>query len=176
MKIICKIEKNNVDQNINHILTNELNISTRLLNKLIKNNKILVNQKNCNTNDSVNLGDILEIDFTIAEDNSNITPTKMDLDIVYEDDWFLVVNKSAGIPIHPSRLHYTDSLSNGVKFYFDSIGLAKKIRPVNRLDLDTSGLVIFAKCEYIQECFIRQMSDGTFQKEYLCLVERFIKS
>lgn len=176
MKINYKIEKSNVDQNINYILTNELNISTRLLNKLIKNNKILVNQKNCNTNDTVNLGDILEIDFTIAEDNSNITPTKMDLDIVYEDDWFLVVNKSAGIPIHPSRLHYTDSLSNGVKFYFDSIGLAKKIRPVNRLDLDTSGLVIFAKCEYIQECFIRQMANGTFQKEYLCLVERFIKS
>ncbi len=176
MKIIYKIEKNNIEKSINYLLTTELNISTRLLNKLIKNKKILVNQKNCNTNDTVNLGDILEINFAITEDSSNIIPTKMNLDILYEDEWFLVLNKPAGIPIHPSRLHYTDSLSNGVKFYFDSIGLSKKIRPVNRLDLDTSGIVIFAKCEYIQECFIRQMANGTFQKEYLCLVERFIKS
>ncbi len=176
MKIIYKIENNHTGKSINYILTNELNISTRLLNKLIKNKKILVNQKNCNTNDNVNSGDILEINFAMPENSSNITPTKMNLDIIYEDDWFLVVHKPAGIPIHPSRLHYTDSLSNGIKFYFNSIHLAKKIRPVNRLDLDTSGLVIFAKCEYIQECFIRQMADKTFQKEYLCLVKRFIKS
>ena len=107
--------------------------------------------------------------------DSNISPSQMNLDIIYEDDWFLVLNKPAGIPIHPSRLHYTDSLSNGIKFYFDSIGLAKKIRPVNRLDLDTSGLVIFAKCEYIQESFARQMDKKTFQKEYLCFVNGFLE-
>lgn len=172
MKIQYKIEKKNREKTINNILTNELNISTRLLTKLIKNKKILVNQTNCNTKNAVNLGDTIEVNFDIAEDNSNIVPVRMNLDIVYEDEWFLVVNKTSGMPIHPSRLHYTDSLSNGVKFHFDSIGLSKKIRPVNRLDLDTSGLVIFAKCEYIQECFIRQMMDGTFQKEYLCLAER----
>ncbi|MCI8384493.1 MAG: RNA pseudouridine synthase [Clostridia bacterium] len=79
-----------------------------------------------------------------------------------------------GLPIHPSRLHYTDSLSNGIKFYFDSIGLAKKIRPINRLDLDTSGLVLFAKCEYIQECFIQQMKHHIFQKEYWCFIDGFL--
>ena len=83
-------------------------------------------------------------------------------------------NKSAGIPIHPSLLHFTDSLSNGIKYYFDEISLAKKIRPVNRLDLDTSGVVIFAKCEYIQECFINQMKNKEFQKEYICLVDGII--
>lgn len=172
MKINYKIEENNSGKSINNILISELNISTRLLTKLIKNHKILVNQTNCNTRGKVDLGDVLEINFAIAEDNSNIVPVRMNLDIIYEDEWFLVVNKPSGMPIHPSRLHYTDSLSNGIKFHFDSIGLSKKIRPVNRLDLDTSGLVIFAKCEYIQECFIRQMMEGTFQKEYLCLTER----
>lgn len=172
VKVNYKIEATTSGKSINSILSNELHISTRLLSKLIRNKKISVNQKNCNTKNAVNLGDIIEINFDMEEANSNIVPVRMNLDIVYEDEWFLVVNKPSGMPIHPSRLHYTDSLSNGIKFYFDSISLEKKIRPINRLDLDTSGLVIFAKCEYIQECFIRQMAASTFQKEYLCLTER----
>lgn len=175
MKLTYKITKNDACKSINYILTNELNISTRLLTKLIKNEKIFINQNKCDTRTIVKSGDILEINFNILEDNSNVLPTKMELYILYEDSWFLVVNKPAGIPIHPSRLHYTDSLSNGIRFYFDSIGLKKKIRPVNRLDLDTSGIVIFAKSEYIQEAFINQMLEKTFKKEYLCLVNGLIE-
>ena len=94
----------------------------------------------------------------------------MDLDIIYEDDGLLIVNKPPFLAVHPSMLHYSDSLSNGVRFYFDSIGLKKKIRPVNRLDKNTSGIVIFAKNEYIQESLIRQMENGVFTKEYLAIV------
>lgn len=61
-------------------------------------------------------------------------------------------------------------MANGVKYYFESIGLNKKIRPVNRLDKDTSGLVIFAKNEYIQECLVKQMQNNTFYKEYIALL------
>lgn len=164
MKLEYKIKKQDTQKNINQILKTKLNISARLLNKLIKNNQIIWNQGKCDTRNFANPGDILEIHFDLAEDNTNIVPTKMELNIIYEDEWFMVVNKPAGIPIHPSRLHYMDSLSNGIKFYFDAIGLAKKIRPVNRLDLDTSGLVIFAKCEYIQECLIRPNAYQSFSK------------
>ena len=75
------------------------------------------------------------------------------------------------MPIHPSMDHYKDSLSNGVKYYFNSIGLKRKIRPVNRLDKNTSGIVIFAKNEYIQECLIKQMTSNVFEKEYIALVQ-----
>ena len=173
MKLNYIIKENN--KNINSILINELNISTRLLNKLIKNKLICLNQQLCDTRKIANSGDVLEISFDLDEDNSNIIPTKMNLQIVYEDEWLLVVNKPAQMPIHPSFEHYTDSLSNGIKYYYDLIGLEKKIRPVNRLDLNTSGLVIFAKCEYIQECFIRQMQSNIFKKDYLCLVEGFLE-
>ena len=175
MKLKYEIKENNQSQRIHQILTNELSLSTRLLSKLIKNQKIRVNKNICDTRNLANLGDVIEIDFATPENSSNILPTKMKLDIIYEDNWFLVINKPAGIPIHPSRYHYTDSLSNGIKFYFDLFGLAKKIRPVNRLDLGTSGLVIFAKCEYIQECFARQMANKTFQKEYLCFVNGILE-
>lgn len=160
--------KNN-EFTINQILKNELQISSRLLYKLIKLKKIFLNGILCDTRKKVFKDDIISIDFNYEEENSNIIPTKMKLDIIYEDDWLLIVNKPAGVAIHPSILHYSDSLSNGIRFYFDSISLNKKIRPVNRLDSDTSGLVIFAKCEYIQECLILQMKNNIFQKEYLAI-------
>lgn len=169
MKLEYIIENNK--SNINQILQNELSISSRLLYKLIKSQRILLNGNICDTRNHSNVGDTLIVDFNYDEDNSNIVPTEMDLDIIYEDEWLLIVNKPAGVAIHPSILHYSDSLCNGIRFYFDSIGLKKKIRPVNRLDLNTSGLVIFAKCEYIQECLISQMKDHLFKKEYLAICD-----
>lgn len=164
--------KNNT-QTINSTLQNELKISSRLLYKLIKLNKIELNHKPCDTRKTVTFGDTITINFDYEEDNSNIIPTKMNLNIIFEDDWLLVVNKPAGIAIHPSVLHYSESLCNGIRFYFDKIGLKKKIRPVNRLDLNTSGLVVFAKCEYIQECLINQMKNKQFKKEYLAVCNGF---
>lgn len=171
MEINYKIKNNT--QTINSTLQNELKISSRLLYKLIKLNKIELNHKPCDTRKIGTFGDTITINFDYEEDNSNIIPTKMNLNIIFEDDWLLVVNKPAGIAIHPSVLHYSDSLCNGIKFYFDKIGLKKKIRPVNRLDLNTSGLVVFAKCEYIQECLINQMKNNQFKKEYLAVCNGF---
>lgn len=170
IKYIIKEDDKSKYNTINSILINELDFSNRLLSKLIKQKLVLVNNKIFDTRNSFNTGDIITINFDFEEDNSNIVPIKMDLDIVYEDEWFLVLNKPPRIAIHPSILHFEDSLSNGVKYYFDQIKLKKKIRPVNRLDSNTSGLVIFAKCEYVQECLSKQMQKGIFKKEYLCLV------
>lgn len=162
----------NVTENImiNDILEKKLLMSSRLKNKLIKNKAILLNGIFVDTRTIAHLGDVLTIILDLAEDNSNIVPSQIPLDIVYEDAHILIVNKPAGIAVHPSMLHFDNSLSNGVKYYFDSIGLHKKIRAVNRIDLNTSGLVLFAKNEYIQECLIKQMANKTFEKTYLALV------
>jgi len=164
------IVKDNKYENIKQILKNEFKISTRLLSKLIKNKRILKNDEVADTRDYININDIISVLVDFDEESENIVPTSMNLDILYEDDAFLVINKQAGIAIHPSILHFDDSLSNGVKYYFDKIGLKRKIRPVNRLDLNTSGIVIFAKNEYVQECLIKQMQNNSFKKEYLAIV------
>ncbi len=171
MKLIYKIE-NTIDINIsvNEILQNRLKISNRLRQELIKNKAIFCNCSICDTRDFTKFGDIISISFDSQEDNSNIVPNQMNLDIIYEDEWMLVINKPSGIAIHPSILHYDNSLSNGIRFYFDTIGLHKKIRPVNRLDYGTSGIVIFAKCGYIHECLSLQMQNNEFKKKYLALV------
>lgn len=162
----------NVTENImiNDILGKKILMSSRLKNKLIKNKAILLNGIFVDTRTVAHLGDVLTIILDLSEDNSNIVPSQIPLDIVYEDAHILIVNKPAGIAVHPSMLHFDNSLSNGVKYYFDSIGLHKKIRAVNRIDLNTSGLVLFAKNEYIQECLIKQMANKTFGKTYLALV------
>ena len=87
----------------------------------------------------------------------------------------LILNKPASIAVHPSLLHFDNTLSNGVKYYFNSIGLKKKIRIVNRLDKDTSGIVIFAKNEYVQENLIQQMKSNTFKKYYIAIVEGLLE-
>lgn len=145
-------------------------MSDRLLLKLKKLDRIYLNGNVTSANHLVLENDLIECYLDYKEDNSNIVPTEMPLNIIYEDEAYIVVNKPAGIPVHPSMDHYADSLSNGIAFYFNQIGLKKKIRPVNRLDKDTSGIVIFAKNEYIQECLVRQMKSKEFIKKYIAVV------
>lgn len=156
--------------NVKEVLKAEFSMSDRLLLKLKKLDKIYLNGNVTSANHSVLENDLIECYLDYEEDNSNIVPTEMSLNIIYEDEAYIVVNKPAGIPVHPSMDHYTDSLSNGIAFYFNQIGLKKKIRPVNRLDKDTSGIVIFAKNEYIQECLVRQMKSKEFIKRYIAVV------
>lgn len=171
MKLSYTIKSNEHFDNIKEVLKTKFEISDRLLLKLKKNNLIFLNNTVANIKSPVNSHDVVEISLDYPEDNTNIVPIKISLEIIFEDDWLLVLNKPAGYPIHPSMQHYEDSISNGVRYYFDSISLRKKIRPVNRLDKDTSGLVIFAKNEYIQECLVRQMKSGVLKKEYIAICE-----
>ncbi len=161
----------NLYNTVRDVLKNYFLVSSRLLLKLKNNNCVFLNNKKCSINSTISLGDIVSFSLDYEEDNSNIVATNIPLNIVYEDDCLLIINKQPNVAIHPSMLHYDNSLSNGVKFYFDSIDLKKKIRPVNRLDRNTSGLVIFAKNEYVQEFLIKQMQNNTFSKEYLAILE-----
>lgn len=164
-------------ENINQILKQEFHISARLQHKLIMEKHVFLNNVCVDTRFAVSKNDIITVNLDFEEESENIVSTQMNLDIVYEDDAFLILNKPAGIAVHPSVLHYEDSLSNGVKYYFKKIGLKRKIRPVNRLDLNTSGLIIFAKNEYIQECLIQQMASNLFKKEYIAIaIGRFENS
>ena len=162
---------NNKYTTLRQILKNEWHISSRLLIKLKNNNSIFVNSANVYIDYPLKLGDEILVDMNFQEISENIVPIEMSLDIIYEDEYYLVINKPSNMPVHPSASHYTDSLSNGVQYYFAKNNIQTKIRPVNRLDKDTSGIVIFAKNEYIQEALIRQMKTKEFVKEYIAVLE-----
>lgn len=161
MEITYKVKN---ELNIKEVLRKSLSMSSRLITK-IKYDHLCLNGSHCSVNSTTQPGDIVCVDFNYNEDNSNIVSNpQIKLDILYEDELYIIINKPSNMPIHPSMEHYTDSLSNGVKTYFDSIHLHKKIRPVNRLDKDTSGIVVFAKNEYAQENF------KPICKEYIAII------
>lgn len=163
--------------NIKQIIKEEFHISDRLLRKLKAYNKIFLNNNPVNINfNSLMVGDLLSVCLEFDEESENIVPLKKDLDILYEDKYLLIVNKPSNMPVHPSCNHYADSLSNIVKDYYNCIGLKRKIRIVNRLDKDTSGIVIFAKNEYVQEMLIQQMKQNQFKKEYLAILNGILEN
>ncbi len=151
--------------NIRQVLRERFGISNRLLLKLKQNKKIYLNNSNNIYLDMpTKENDLIKINLDFDEDNSNIVPTKMNLNILYEDDSLLIIDKPPHMPVHPSLNHYENSLSNGVKYYFNSINLHRLIRPINRLDKDTSGIVMFAKNEYIQSKLTN------YTKQYIAIV------
>ena len=165
------------NKNLRSILKDELNISSRLFNK-IKNKYVFVNGEHAIYYKDLHVNDVVEVDFGYDDDNYNniVSNPAIKFEIVYEDDWLLIVNKGANLPVHPSLNHYDISLSNGVRAYFDKIGLNKTVRLVNRIDKDTTGLVVIAKCEYIQESLIKQMNDDSFIKEYIAITRGLVDS
>ena len=165
------------NKNLRSILKDELNISSRLFNK-IKNKYVFVNGEHAIYYKDLHVNDVVEVDFSYDDGNYNNIVSNPDIkfEIVYEDDWLLIVNKGVNLPVHPSLNHYDISLSNGIRAYFDKIGLNKTVRLVNRIDKDTTGLVVIAKCEYIQESLIKQMSDNSFIKEYIAIARGLVDS
>lgn len=121
-------------------------------------------------NEALNAEDKLEV-FVVEETSSpNIVATPMDLDIVYEDEDILVINKPAGLPVHPSQNHYTDTLANGVMHHFESQGISYVFRCMNRLDKDTSGLVLLAKHMVSGAILSTMVQKRQIKREYVALV------
>ena len=120
-------QENDNYKTLRQVLDSQFKISYVLRLKLKRNNHIFVNGENTYLDHELMVGDTITVDLDFYEENSNIVPSKMNLNIIYEDDAILVLNKPAGVAIHPSMRHFEDTLSNGVKYYFDSINLKRKI-------------------------------------------------
>ncbi len=175
MKLSYTVKQNDSYINVLDVLKNEFLLSARLITKLKQSNNIFFNEEIAYTKKLVCANDVVSVLIDFVEDNSNIVATNIPLDIIYEDEYLLAINKPANMPVHPSMLHYEETLSNAVKYYFDTLNLKRKIRIVNRLDKDTSGILIFAKNEYIQECLIKQMKTKELKKEYLAIVTGYLQ-
>ncbi len=152
-----------------HVLKSQMKLSTRLIKQLKKHNGILLNGQPIRTIDPVHTGDIVSVIIEYSEDNY-IQPEESDISILYEDSCFLAVNKEAGIPVHPTSGHNTGTLAHMVLSHLIKQGLSIKIRPINRLDKDTSGVVLFAKNSHMQDRIINQMKNNRVSKVYLGIV------
>jgi 23S rRNA pseudouridine1911/1915/1917 synthase len=117
----------------------------------------------------VSAGDTVEIRME-QETSEDILPQDIPFDILYEDEHLLVVNKAAGIIVHPTHGHYTETLANGVVHYWARKGEQYRFRPVHRLDQETSGVLVIAKNPYSHQHISEQMIAGTVDKRYAAFV------
>ncbi len=162
------VEVNEEGSSLKDFLRDHYGISSRLLSKMKKNQQIRMNGKYAPYHTRVYRGDKIEMNF---EEDPNAYPrVPMNLEIAYEDLDLLILNKQPGIVTHPTRGHHEDTLTNGVVDYFQRIGLNMKIRFVNRLDMNTSGLLIVAKNPFAHFDLMKQMQEDLVTKYYLTWV------
>ncbi|MEN8905753.1 MAG: RluA family pseudouridine synthase [Clostridiales bacterium] len=161
---------------IKSILKDKLNISNNLLSKLKKNNQIFLNKIPTKINCFIMPYDLITVNVKPEKKITNIKPEKIHLDIIYEDEFLIILNKEPNIVVHPTYLYSKGTIANGLLNYFIENNLDTTIRPVSRLDKKTSGLIVFAKNAYIQESLILQMKNMTFIKKYIGITEGVVKN
>ena len=148
-------------------------LSRSAAQRLIEEGMVTRNGVPGKKNDRLNIGD--RVEYTIPEAKPvNIVPTEMPLDIVYEDDDLLVINKPKGLVVHPAAGHADDTLVNGLLYALggDLSGINGELRPgiVHRIDRDTSGLIIAAKNDTAHVRLAEQLQDHTLARTYRCIV------
>ena len=151
----------------------ELGLSRSAVQKLMEEGCVQLSGKPGKKNDRLNVGDVVEV--TLPEPKAvDVAPTQMELDIVYEDEDVVVINKPKGLVVHPAAGHQDDTLVNGLLYAMgDSLsGINGELRPgiVHRIDKDTSGLLAVAKNDLAHTVLASQLKDHTMARTYEAIV------
>jgi len=162
-------------ERLDSFLSNELDISRSKIQKLIKDKKVLVNNKSVSSSYQVRLNDKIEVNDELDYE-IKVEPENIPLDIIYEDDDLLIINKKSGMVVHPAPGHYTGTLVNALLYKYNDLA-GEKFRPgiVHRLDKDTSGLMLVAKNEFSLEKLSEMLSKKEVERKYLAIVDGVIK-
>lgn len=172
MKIIVDLENVRID----NYLTDKLNLSRSKVSKMIKDGKILVNGKSVKTSYLVRLNDIIDAEEYVEEEMF-LKPEKMDLDIVYEDNDVIVVNKENGVVVHPAVGNKDHTLVNGLIYHSKLSDINGTFRPgiVHRIDAYTTGLLMIAKNNKAHEILAHELEEKKTYRKYIALVWGVIK-
>jgi len=150
--------------------------SRTTVQKMIDEGYVLVNQKKTKANYVVKVGDFIEID-ELPITLQDALPEDIPLDIVFEDEDVLVVNKPSGMVVHPAPGHYTGTLVNALLYHINHLSTGfSELRPgiVHRIDKDTSGLLMVAKNDYSHQILASELKEKTTKREYYALCEGVI--
>lgn len=157
-------------------LMNKLDVSRSKIRRLIDDSNILVNGKDTKSSYVVKLDDTIEI-LSMDDDEIDVEAENIEFEIVYEDDYLLVVNKPSGMVVHPGNGNYNHTLVNALMYHCNNLSTVNgKIRPgiVHRIDADTSGLLLVAKNDMVHNDLAKQISEKSVVRKYVCLVHGVI--
>lgn len=151
-----------------------MGISRRMIQRLTRKRAITLNRRPAYLGRKTRSGDRIGARIA-APEPATLQAVAIPLRVVHEDDDLLVVDKPAGLLVHPTSPHHHRTLSHGVAHHFQARGIQARVRPVHRLDRETSGLMIFATSAWSHQRIDRQLRDGSIIREYLALVEGEVK-
>jgi 23S rRNA pseudouridine1911/1915/1917 synthase len=176
-KLTFRAGQRHEDKMLKNILLSELSLSRKLITKLKRTpGGIKVNAEEAYVIRRLHAGDTVELLIEEEYETSpHVVAVEGPLCILYEDADILVVDKGPGIPIHPSQNHYENSLGNFVAYYYAQRGEVLVFRPINRLDKNTSGIVLIAKNAHSGHLLHQQTKEGLIQKEYIAIVQGITK-
>ena len=162
------------DSTLKEILLDKLNFSVRSLSKMKREQSVLINGEFKKPSTSVKKGDLIEV--KIEEDMANFEPQDLNLEILYDDFDIIMVNKPPFMVVHPTKSHYDKTIANGVTDYIIKNNEKVKVRFVNRLDMNTSGLVIVAKNAYAHHTLSVDMGENKVEKTYITVVKGIVEN
>jgi len=154
---------------IKTILKAKMGISTRLLRKLKDTDGVFLNGKPVKLYEKARAGD--QVLLAMPEENSGFEPEEIPIDVLYEDRDLLAVNKQPGFVVHPTKGHVSNTMANGIMNYMIHSGENYKIRFINRLDMNTSGILLIGKNSHCQDDFARQAKEERVVKSYIAFVQ-----
>lgn len=163
------VEKEHDGKRIRLFLKEDLGISSRMIRSASIEKRILVNKVAVKMDYLLKVNDNVVVNL-FKEESQNITPEPMNLDIVYEDDDIIVVNKRPNMIVHPTKNNKSGTLANGLLHYFKETGQKCIVRLVSRLDMDTSGLIIIAKHQFAHMQLSKDMAKDNIEKRYIAVV------
>lgn len=177
MKLEYVVKKQDENNKLKYILKNKLSISTGLLLKLKNGKSIFLNNSISSVNTIVKENDVILVDLdNIDKRISSINPYNRKINIIYEDNYILVIDKPSNLDVHPSNNNYDKTLANMViNYYNEKKYNINKVHIITRLDKDTSGICIIAKNEYIQNLFNIHKDIVNLKKEYIAIVNGIVK-
>lgn len=158
---------------VDKFLMNMIENTTRnKIQQAAENGSILVNDVAVKSNYKVKAGDVVRLVLAHPTYEQLLTPENIPLDIVYEDDQLLVINKPAGMVVHPGHGNYSGTLVNALAYHFKNLPMNSSERPglVHRIDKDTTGLLVVAKTEHAMAYLTKQFAEKTSEREYVALV------
>ncbi len=167
-----EIKANESNIRIDKYLASVADYSRETITKMIEDKYILVNNKSIKPSFKLKENDnILIKDGFVKE--MNLEPTKMDIDIVYEDEYLMVINKPSGLVVHPGAGNFNNTLVNGLLYYNKTLSKGEEFRPgvVHRLDKDTSGLMIVAKDDEAHAILADDFKNKRIHREYIALLD-----
>lgn len=159
---------------ITDYMSGSLDFSSRQAKKLIKDKKICINGKTAYRDNKLKDGDLLEIDIS-EEPRKDIVAEDIELSIVYEDEHILAVNKPPFMLVHPTPNHPTGTLLNAAAHHFEEQGVKATLRLLNRLDMNTSGIVVIPKSATVHSKLDGMMKSGKVKKFYMAVIEGAIE-